>query len=340
MRMKWLSTLLAGAFVTTALPAFAQGTRVEQILERFRNANQWRDHVMVVAHRGGWMEAGRIVHAENSIDSVRRAIALGVEMVEVDVRKSRDGEYVVMHDTHLDRTTTCKGEAAERTVAELKRCRLVIEGAGKVTDESVPTLREFFAATKDQILVNIDNKLDVGELPSIVAIAREMGMADQVIVKENLWSFERVADMQKRMAAIGEGAHFMPIIADDAVKDVHFIETTTRTFSADAVEMINWLQPGGGMTATGGPLFSTRARAVAVRGDWHLWVNTYSIVNKAGGYVAGGRGDKLAVLADLPQEAYGFWVDRGATMIQTDEPKAAIEWLTANGYRVPYDLTN
>ncbi|RWF98795.1 MAG: glycerophosphodiester phosphodiesterase, partial [Mesorhizobium sp.] len=31
-----------------------------------------------------------------------------------------------------------------------------------------------------------------------------------------------------------------------------------------------------------------------------------------------------------------FWVDRGATIIQTDEPKAAIEWLAANGYRVPY----
>ena len=41
-----------------------------------------------------------------------------------------------------------------------------------------------------------------------------------------------------------------------------------------------------------------------------------------------------------PEEAYGFWVDHGATIIQTDEPKAAIEWLEANGYRVPYDLTN
>ena len=38
----------------------------------------------------------------------------------------------------------------------------------------------------------------------------------------------------------------------------------------------------------------------------------------------------------MPGEAYGFWVDRGATIIQTDEPKAAIEWLEVNGYRVPY----
>ena len=74
----------------------------------------------------------------------------------------------------------------------------------------------------------------------------------------------------------------------------------------------------------GGPLFGARARAVAARGDWHLWVNTYAIVNKPGGMLSGGRGDQLATIAGLPEEAYGFWVDRGATIIQTDEPKAAI----------------
>ena len=52
--------------------------------------------------------------------------------------------------------------------------------------------------------------------------------------------------------------------------------------------------------------------------------------------LSGGRGDELATPASMPGEAYGFWVDRGATIIQTDEPKAAIEWLEANGFRVPY----
>ena len=84
--------------------------------------------------------------------------------------------------------------------------------------------------------------------------------------------------------------------------------------------MINWRREGQPVTQTGGVLFSTKARAVAARGDWHLWVNTYSILNKAGGYLSGGRGDRLAVLADVPEEAFGFWVERGATIIQTDEP--------------------
>jgi glycerophosphoryl diester phosphodiesterase len=90
------------------------------------------------------------------------------------------------------------------------------------------------------------------------------------------------------------------------------------------------------MTGDGGLLFGPRARAVAARGDWHLWVNTYAIVNRTGGMLSGGRGDELAVAAGFPDESYGFWVDRGATMIQTDEPAAAIAWLTENGYRRSY----
>lgn len=340
MWMNCLGAIVAAAVFSLATPAYAESTRVDQILARFEHANQWRDHVMIVAHRGGWMERGAIVHAENSFEGVASAVDLGVEMVEIDVRKSKDGAYVVMHDSWLDRTTDCRGEVELRTLAELKQCRLVVEGTGRVTAESVPTLAEMLAFTKDRVLVNIDNKLDVEDLAGMVAVARDMGMEGQVVIKQNLWNAEKIAEMKGTVAIIGDGVKFMPIIADDAVTDTRFLETASTTFSADAVEMINWHRAGEAMTDTGGALFSTRARAVAARGDWHLWVNTYSIVNKAGGYLSGGRGDKLAVLADVPGEAFGFWVDRGATIIQTDEPKAAIEWLTANGYRIPYDLTN
>ena len=129
---------------------------------------------------------------------------------------------------------------------------------------------------------------------------------------------------------------FMPIVADDAVRDSALLEEVTNAVSADAVELINWHRDGAPPTADGGPLFDTRARAVAVRGDWHLWVNTYAIVNKSAGMLSGGRGDQLAIAADLPGEAFGFWVERGVTIIQTDEPAAAIEWLDAQGYRRPY----
>jgi len=330
--------LFAAFGLMTALPwmpAAAQ-SRVEAIRERLVNANQWRDHVMVVAHRGGGLQAGMARFPENSRAAVEDAIRIGAEMVELDVQKSKDGMYVVFHDTWLDRSSNCKGILAERTLEELRACRLVIEGTGAVSDETVPTLAEMLSVTRERIFVNIDNKLDISELPSIVAVARELGVADQLVVKQNLWSAERIAEARRVVERIGPGVAFMPIIADDAVRDVDFLEIATRAFSADAVELIHWHAAGQPMTGDGGPLFGARARAVAARGDWHLWVNTYGIANKAGGMLSGGRGDELAVAAAFPRETYGFWAERGATMIQTDEPSAAIEWLTLNGYRRPY----
>ncbi|MET2827253.1 glycerophosphodiester phosphodiesterase family protein [Mesorhizobium shangrilense] len=336
MRTLWLSLLLSAALAASVSQSSAGETRAREILDRFEHANQWRDHVMVAAHRAGSMQAGKTLYAENSIAAVEGSIAMGAEIVEVDIRRSKDGEFVVMHDSWLDRTTTCRGEVIKYTLAELKTCRLVIEGTGAVTNETVSTLRDMLAATKDRILINLDNKLEVGDLLGMIAVARDLGMAEQVIVKENLWNAERIATVKAAMEALGGGFQFMPIIADDAVRDAAFAETVDRAFSMRAAELINWRAGAETLTETGGPLFSPRMRAAAVRGDWHIWADTYAIVNKPGGFLSGGRGDELAVEASLPRETYGFWAERGATIIQTDEPKAAIGWLAAHGYRVPY----
>ncbi|MBL8583747.1 MAG: glycerophosphodiester phosphodiesterase family protein [Rhizobiaceae bacterium] len=328
--------LLLAVGVAPVDRAQADQTRLAEIRARLENANQWRDHVMVVAHRGGGVAQGRSLYPENSLAAVRAMIELGVEMVELDIQASKDGEFVVFHDSWLDRSSTCKGELSLRTLAELKGCRLLIEGTGAVSGEPIPTLREVLAVTRDRIFVNIDNKLDLGALAGITALAREMGMADQLVIKANLWNMERVAAAKALMAKAGPGVLFMPIIADDAVRDPAFVETATSAVSAAAVELIAWHGADEPMTADGGPLFSARARAVAARGNWHLWVNTYAIVNKPAGMLSGGRGDQLATVAALPGEAYGFWVDRGATIIQTDEPKIAVDWLAANGFRRPY----
>ncbi|WP_245493934.1 glycerophosphodiester phosphodiesterase family protein, partial [Mesorhizobium sp. M7A.F.Ca.AU.002.02.1.1] len=129
MRTIWLSFLLYTAVAAASGQALAGETRARQILDRFEHANQWRDHVMVAAHRAGSMQAGKTLYAENSIAAVEGSIAMGAEIVEVDIRRSKDGEFVVMHDSWLDRTTTCKGEVVMYTLAELKTCRLVVEGA-------------------------------------------------------------------------------------------------------------------------------------------------------------------------------------------------------------------
>ena len=59
---------------------------------------------MVVSHRGDWRNA-----PENSIQAFRNCIDMGVDMVELDLKKTKDGVLVLMHDKKIDRTMNGKG---------------------------------------------------------------------------------------------------------------------------------------------------------------------------------------------------------------------------------------
>ncbi len=77
------------------------------------------------AHRGGAQIA-----PENTLAAFERAHALGVDGFELDVRLSRDGEVMVIHDADVDRTTNGSGKVSAMTSAELRalRRRLPLQG--------------------------------------------------------------------------------------------------------------------------------------------------------------------------------------------------------------------
>jgi glycerophosphoryl diester phosphodiesterase len=70
----------------------------------------------VIAHRGG-----RGLRPENTLAAFEHAAALGVDVLEMDVRATADGEIVVLHDATVDRTTDGRGPVAALTLAELQR---------------------------------------------------------------------------------------------------------------------------------------------------------------------------------------------------------------------------
>ena len=70
---------------------------------------------LVFAHRGGAQLA-----PENTLQAFEHGVALGADGIELDVRASRDGRVVVLHDATLDRTTVLRGPVSQRTVDELR----------------------------------------------------------------------------------------------------------------------------------------------------------------------------------------------------------------------------
>lgn len=103
------------------------------------------------AHRGA-----HVVAPENSSEAIKWAGLLGYGFVEIDIQTTKDGHYVLMHDSNIDRTTTGSGEIEDLTLEEIKRYSMVTDD-GTVTDYKVPTLTEALdAANEYDVGVNFD----------------------------------------------------------------------------------------------------------------------------------------------------------------------------------------
>jgi glycerophosphoryl diester phosphodiesterase len=88
---------------------------------------------------------------ENTLLSFKKALELGVEMIEFDVHRLKSGEIVVFHDDKLDRTTNGKGYISDKTFDEI---RILDAGKGK----KIPTLEEVLDLVDRKAKVNIELK--------------------------------------------------------------------------------------------------------------------------------------------------------------------------------------
>ncbi|HZF02167.1 MAG TPA: glycerophosphodiester phosphodiesterase family protein [Methylomirabilota bacterium] len=111
---------------------------------------------------------------ENTVRSVRKALELGAEGVEVDVYFV-DGQLVVIHDDTLERTTNGRGRVENKTFSYL---RSLDAGLG----ERIPTLREIFRAVNRCAVINIELK-DPRTAAPVAALITEY-------VKQRCWRFK------------------------------------------------------------------------------------------------------------------------------------------------------
>lgn len=142
--------LLALCLCTSA--AFAQQTaRFKSIDKQLLNTAS--KTVLIAAHRGAHLEA-----PENSMAAFRKAIEIGIDIIELDVRCTKDGALVLVHDRTVNRTTNGAGNVSDLTLAEIKALRL--KHNGEVTNEQVPTLEEALLLAKGKIMVDLDIKTE------------------------------------------------------------------------------------------------------------------------------------------------------------------------------------
>ncbi len=142
----------------------------------------------VIAHRA--CPRGAV---ENSLAGIRAAVALGADLVEVDVRRTRDGLPVLMHDSTPGRTAGgvrstgvlggARGRLPLRCMPASRVARLRLRGDLAGSGDPVPTLAEALAAAPSHLGFALDVK-DPGAGPATLRAVRAAGMEGRVL----LWS--------------------------------------------------------------------------------------------------------------------------------------------------------
>ena len=200
------ATLLLGAAFACTKPAQGPVTpdpvddgRVHPdqttLLELFNNkieeygndASVPTNHIYIVGHRANTYASTTGQIPNNSIPNIEMAIEKGLDMIEIDVRVTKDGVPMLMHNATVDATTTGSGNIKDMTYDQVRALNMKYEKAKRTEPYSfngqyakVPTLVEALKVTKGKIYVN----LDVKDCPvtTLMSALREADVIEEVMI--------------------------------------------------------------------------------------------------------------------------------------------------------------
>lgn len=165
-RWPWVAAVVAVAILPLAIFTAMLHT------ELFRPTQETE----IVAHR-----AGGFGTPENSLTGLEDAMGLGVQWVEIDVQRTRDGHYALNHDDTFARAAREPRAAQELTLAEVQQLNIGFDGEV----ERMPQLRDFLEAAKGRVKVIVELKgatADEQMGDDVVALIRELDMTEQTMV--------------------------------------------------------------------------------------------------------------------------------------------------------------
>ncbi|SFE00184.1 glycerophosphoryl diester phosphodiesterase [Chitinophaga sp. CF118] len=278
------------------------GQQVNAIISKFENP--LGKDILVAAHRGDWRNA-----PENSIAAIRYAIDMGVDIVEIDVQKTADGQLVIMHDDKIDRTTTGKGRVKDYTLDSLKTFYLR-NGLGIPTHHRIPTLEEAMLAAKGKVMVNLDKCYDY--MNEAYAVLEKTGTVHQAIFKGYFLS---AAKVKTDYSGVLNKIHYMSMVQLDDSAALNMIHDFEEQIKPTAFELIFKSDTSA---------ILSQLNTIKQKGS-RVWVNAlWASLN-------GGHYDDMAVDDGNIKDSWQWLLDKGFTVIQTDRPAALLAYLRGKG---------
>jgi glycerophosphoryl diester phosphodiesterase len=212
--------------------------------------------MLKIGHRGA---AG--YELENTIASFKKAIEIGVDMIELDVVLCKTGEAMVIHDQTVDRTTNDKGFIKELTFEQIKEIKTK-------NNETIPTLDEVIDLIDQRCQLNIElkGKDSAGVVSDVIQKRFKMGWKPESFLVSSfnhieLLEFKRLC-LSVRIGAlikgipVGYGLYFEKLspwsvhisgefITGDFVNDLHSRSMKVLVYTVNHYEEIQYIKDFG-----------------------------------------------------------------------------------------------
>ncbi|MBQ8392671.1 MAG: glycerophosphodiester phosphodiesterase family protein [Clostridia bacterium] len=152
------------------------------------------DRMSIAGHRGDSYN-----YYENTMTAFKKAVEEGADMIETDVRLTKDNILVIMHDERVDRTTNSRGKVSEICYEDIA----ILNAGDSINYEQVPTFYEFINwASKENITLNIEIKEYYSEenskrcikcIEDIIDLVEQFNMTNRVVLNSfDAWVLEYI----------------------------------------------------------------------------------------------------------------------------------------------------
>lgn len=164
-------------------------TQLGRLMKNYENPYIEGARPVVVAHRGNYSSSSK--DPENSIIAYSACIGKEVDIIETDLRQTKDGCWVICHDATLSRTTSGASaytnmEISAITLEKLKTLSLKESSGGDkahATDQQMPTLEEIIALGKDKVMYNIDKTTQLETFKPVYEVFEKLDAVDSAMFK-------------------------------------------------------------------------------------------------------------------------------------------------------------
>ena len=305
MKKLQIVSLLALAVLSIGCTSAKKETNAARIIREIENPKS--NYVVVISHRGDWRN-----FPENSVDAIESVIRMGVDIMELDLKLTKDSVLVLMHDKTIDRTTTGKGKVSDFTLDSLMTFERKSMHGVRIPGTRVTTLEEALIACKDRIVVNVDQGYEYYDL--VLKLSDSLGVTEQLLIKGK----RPAADVRTKMAEHERNMMYMPIIDIQKPAGKALFDEYMESGEVPLAYEVCFAELDSTVTDCAAKVIETGSK---------LWVNTLW------GSLCGGYDDDNAFTGAGPDEVYGKILSLGTSMIQTDRPEFLISYLKKHGRR-------